>query len=1386
MNPSLPSFSSSILPSRKAWARLAAILFLSWVAVGAASAALYVDDTLQVTDDTGAPGLSAGDTVTFASGEAGQTAGLTFGTDAFSDIASAIAAASSGETIFVARGNYVLGSAIVVNKPITLLGAQAGVDPRPSMGTTRVVGSSDESIVDANNQSFVFNVTASQVTIDGFDLKNAASSVIDAAGSVALSSVSIRNNFIHNSNTAGGANGIRLLAVDNALIERNRVFVVANSGVQLGTTAAGAPTNAIVRFNEIHDLGSGGTTTSAIYVFASVGSTLSTVPVLNALIKGNLIYNHFGNDAIKLGSTNAAAPDRNVSGGVIEDNIVHDLAQDGITINTSNTTVQRNEVYHSFSSNGAIYVEQGGSGVSIRNNYVHDNSAGLAAVLIGLSGRPASPTGMVVQLNRIESNTNNFVFFRDNTAGTATCDASANWFGSANQASVAASVKSTAGSTSTTNRVDFTPWLGSGTDADPATPGFQPELITLVAAPLTVCLQSGGGGRIEEGSALAAIGGTVNVIGGPYTENLNVNRAVTVNLPATASVTGNISLSNGGRLIGSGTVNGTVGVADAILAPGTNGPAVLPVSSATLLASSTFAVDLNGTTAGTGYDQLSATGSVTLGGATLSLSASVPPALDSTFNIVHAGSLTGTFNGLPEGGILLAGPSAFAVHYSATDVTLTAVSYNLRPTIDTISGVTLYKGDGQQNVSLTGISAGPGESQNLTVTAVSSNPGLIPNPTVTYQSPDATGSLSCTPTPGATGSADITVTVTDDGGTPNGSINTKSVTFTVDVLFRNFAPTINTVSSPTVSKNDGEQTIALSGISAGSGESQAIAISASSSDPTLIPNPTIVYQSPNAGGTLKYTPQIGKTGTAQITVTVMDDAGTANSGTDTTTTQFTITVLARNFAPTFTLGADQSTAQDAGAQTVANWATAINPGSPDETAQALNFIVETDKSELFTVAPAISSTGTLTYTPVATASGTATITVRLHDDGGTANNGADTSPARTFTITITTYDEEKGTYNGLVKADAGVLPSHANSGLIRVVHGKKGALTGSLKLGGKTFAFKGTLDKGGVAHFGKASAATTTLALKRTGLPSLLLALQLDVGGGSDQLTGALKEDGTAFAVFTADRALYTAKKNPVLPLLSVPSELLGKYTVVFAAKSLADQGRAATEYPQGDGIGLLTVSTAGTVKLTGTLADGTAVSASNTLSKNQEWPFYAVLAKGKGSISGLVTFRETLDFNHLGPADLDAADLHWFKPAGALTAKFYPAGWLTGITTDLLGSKLVLPPAKDKISVFPDLPLEAPGGNCDVTFADGNLISALPKSVNISGTNKVTVINPADDKLALAIRATAGAVTGTFIHPVSGKKVTARGAVFQKQKRSYGFFLGASESGSFSIGRKF
>ena len=75
-------------------------------------------------------------------------------------------------------------------------------------------------------------------------------------------------------------------------------------------------------------------------------------------------------------------------------------------------------------------------------------------------------------------------------------------------------------------------------------------------------------------------------------------------------------------------------------------------------------------------------------------------------------------------------------------------------------------------------------------------------------------------------------------------------------------------------------------------------------------------------------------------------------------------------------------------------------GTGERKGQAVDFIVTNNNNALFSVQPGVSPDGTLAYTPAANAYGVATVTVRIHDNGGTDNGGVDTSAAQTFTITV--------------------------------------------------------------------------------------------------------------------------------------------------------------------------------------------------------------------------------------------------------------------------------------------------------------------------------------------------------------------------------------------------
>src|SRR5262249_52240846 len=117
---------------------------------------------------------------------------------------------------------------------------------------------------------------------------------------------------------------------------------------------------------------------------------------------------------------------------------------------------------------------------------------------------------------------------------------------------------------------------------------------------------------------------------------------------------------------------------------------------------------------------------------------------------------------------------------------------------------------------------------------------------------------------------------------------------------------------------------------------------------------------------------------------------------------FAIAVTNANDAPSFTKGADESVLEDSGARTVTGWATAISAGPADEAGQSVSFQVTGDTNpSLFAVAPAVSSTGTLTYALAPDAFGSAMITLVAKDAGGTANGGVDTSAPQTFAIAVT-------------------------------------------------------------------------------------------------------------------------------------------------------------------------------------------------------------------------------------------------------------------------------------------------------------------------------------------------------------------------------------------------
>ncbi|WP_346882018.1 Ig-like domain-containing protein [uncultured Algibacter sp.] len=327
------------------------------------------------------------------------------------------------------------------------------------------------------------------------------------------------------------------------------------------------------------------------------------------------------------------------------------------------------------------------------------------------------------------------------------------------------------------------------------------------------------------------------------------------------------------------------------------------------------------------------------------------------------------------------------------------------------------------NVTLSGASISDAEAADTQTVTVTATGGTITLGGSTAASVMTTGNAATvttalntatfTPTSNFNGAASITVVSND--GTENSNIAT--VNFTVAAV--NDEPSFTVGANQAVNEDAGAQTVTgfTTALEDGDAEvTQALLFNVSNNNNGLFSSQPAI----DASGNLTYTPATDVTGSATITVNIMDNGGTANVGdVDTSADQtFTITVNAINDEPIFTLPAmaNQTIAESTmdNAQSVNTFATMISDGDGDT--QMLTFNVSNNNNGLFSAQPSIdTTTGTLSYTVAANQIGTATITANLMDNGGTANVGDDdTSDDQTFTIqvidtpTITSITDDTG------------------------------------------------------------------------------------------------------------------------------------------------------------------------------------------------------------------------------------------------------------------------------------------------------------------------------------------------------------------------------------------
>jgi hypothetical protein len=283
-----------------------------------------------------------------------------------------------------------------------------------------------------------------------------------------------------------------------------------------------------------------------------------------------------------------------------------------------------------------------------------------------------------------------------------------------------------------------------------------------------------------------------------------------------------------------------------------------------------------------------------------------------------------------------------------------------------------------------------------------------------------------------------------------------------------------------------------------------------------------------------------------------------------------------------------------------------------------------------------------------------------------------------------------------------------SSGALNLSVTAAGKYSGTLQMSAGKFAFSG--------QFGMLCQATNHIIRKNTN--GLVLNFSL---GSSNQVLGSVS-DGLWTANLYGERNGFQATNFGLSA---------GKYTMII-------WGTRAAANSLGHGFGTLTLSSTGSLRFGGTLADGTKVSQSAPVSEFGNWPLFVPLYSGQGLLISWIAFTNT-------PSGDFGGNLNWIKPPSTKSL-LYQSG--LAVQRPVLGSFYSL-------SMNP-----VPA----VTNVDLSLAGALSGS----STNQI---------VSLLFSKANGTFTGQLRDTIGGKPVSFEGAFLQKIKGGYGFVLGTNLS---------
>ena len=329
----------------------------------------------------------------------------------------------------------------------------------------------------------------------------------------------------------------------------------------------------------------------------------------------------------------------------------------------------------------------------------------------------------------------------------------------------------------------------------------------------------------------------------------------------------------------------------------------------------------------------------------------------------------------------------------------------------------------------------------------------------------------------------------------------------------------------------------------------------------------------------------------------------------------------------------------------------------------------------------------------------------------------------------------KGNFSGLFADSAGA--QHASSGFLAMTLTDRGTYSGSIAIGGTRSSITGQFDLSGNS--------TNVITV---GGNSITIGLALDLSSGANLMTGTVAANNW-HSDLRAFRAVFDSRINP-------PSQFASKYTLIVPGAA-GDPAK-----PSGDGWATLSLNSAGSLTVSGTLADGTPFRQTAPISQQGDFPLYVPLSSGTGCL-----------FGWLSITNRDSDDLHgqltWTK-ASLASAKLYPLGFTNG-NINAFGSIYIPPPPAIRALNLTD---------GFITFSGGELPSAFTNTVTLGTNNKLTTNSP--NPLSAAIATPTGQLSGTVTPVASTKPALMKGVVLQKQNLACGFVILTNQTSRFVL----